>query len=453
MVIKRSGGGNGYTRREIECIPKSIKAAKSSAMAPTEGEAPSSPGGGADGDGMHNAAGENGKPKQPTPLTRAVDEEIVRGILSGTIATKRRDDTSSSASDGDSHIDITASGSNGRTSPEESSGECFPEDERREEISDTEELDGNPRPDPVGEDGEEVKPLKLGSVVISGEDMENYEDITEAAAEVHEMEMDWERHQARKQEDRRRRQTEAAAADGNGRSNVKRGGGGHKKWRAPGGDSSSGGREAWDEDVVDQDYGARRRARVSGALAGRSRGTPDARRGSAAAGGARNANFAGRVRGRDRGSGGGGSGGGGERRGERAVASGRGGGGGGGRGGGGRGVAYSPTLPVRTTPYKWRTSIDGNSNGATAAAPAQHQQQQLKFRRGAGSQIPAESAGSITAPRDGGVGAAAPSDAGGEIRGFRARFGGGGTGGSQQQTEPPRPKENGPGNPTAPAEP
>ena len=431
VVMKRSGGGNGYTRREIECIPKAVKATNAkgastlAAVTPAEEEA-------GDDEGAS-------PPSRPPPLTRVVDEEIVRGILSGTVSTaaklggRQGEKDEAPSSPVSSRNDSFAADGSEESSAENSSGG----EEWREDSSDDEELPVAGAGGSKEEEEEDMKPLKIGSIVIPARDVEDYDDITEEASKADEIE--WEYHQARQRETRRRQRGVNGRGDAGyaKRGGTARGGGGggggRRKWRA-GSDDMNG--EVEIGGAYEDDDDIRRKPRSPRNKAGQER-VVSPRRGSDLAGGSGGGGSA--VRGRPggmlesgprqgsftggRGGGGGGRGGGGvngswmdARRSQDAS-------GGGGRGRG-RGSGPSTAPPVRTTPYKWRTSL-ADQGGATEGASVQQQQQQQQQKpSGGNSDSQSWVASSPASARSGGRGTPAVDD-GGQVRGFRARFGGG----------------------------
>ncbi|CAN0121235.1 unnamed protein product [Pylaiella littoralis] len=441
VVMKPSGGGNGYTRREIECLPKAVKATTAKVATTSAVAEDASP-------EVAVEPVEKDRPKPPPPRSGVVDEEVVRGILSGTVEEPLFSD------DDDDGITASASG-------EDAPGESSEEDSSSCSSDEKEELESSLEAGAAGErekgeeevEGEEALPsLTPGSGGIWDADL--FDDLADGAEKEHE-EIEWEKYQARRQADRRKQEEARERVrlrddkrSGRGRSN---GSGSRREW--DGGDGGDGGgRRAWSADS-DGGEERRRKARTSagrgggrgggGGITGRRGGTDggDRRANAGADTGRHEGGFSGRGRmsprthedfGRGRGVGGSGNDGrrqGGEGR-ER----------GGGRGNGGRGWAPPPATPNRPTPiYKWRTSIaDRNEAAATGAgAPAQQQ-----LPRQSRSAVATAMAGA--APQDG-VGRGTRSDgASGEIRGFRARFGAGIAGNGQQQTIPRRPAGSGP---------
>lgn len=413
--MKLSGGGSGYTRREIECHPKAIKAtavAKAASSAVAKDASPA--------DTIE--AGEKEHPKPP-PRSRAVDEGIVREILSGPVAERASSDNS-----------ITARGD--ENSSVENMGEDSSSD--REEVGSSVEAGAG--------EGEEEAPTSStpGSAEIWDADL--FDDLADGA-ENEEEAIEWEKYQARRQDDRRK-QEEAKERI---RLKDKRGGSGRKSRRAWDNDDRV--RKAWSADSDGGEETRRRRTAAGRGGRGGGRGREGGGRGAgagASAGTARHeGGFAGRGRmspsmqaGFGRGRGGRGSGNG--NRWQGAEGPGR----GTGRGNGGTSWTSPPVAPVRPTPkYKWRTSnADGNGASAGAGAPIQQPQQQMQNR---------DVMASTTAralPQDGGSRSTRADDAGGEIRGFRARFGGGATGSGQQQPTPRRPTEFDPADSTAATE-
>lgn len=393
MITKTPGAGREHTRREIECQPKAIKVTTVKAAQPALAK-DTSP-----ADAVDPKKGN----VKPPPLSGVVDEETVRGILRASVEELACSDDS-----------ITAGGS--EDSSQESSVEDFSSDEEECESS----LE-------VGASEGDKEQASPWSTPESAEIWDG--DVFDKKGD----QIDWELDRARKQADRRKQEARARIRLGH----DKRSGGGRKNWRARGdGDDDLRG---WS---VDSDGGkeSRRRAgtstssgrggRQGGGTAGR-RGTEGGDRSRAGAGagkGRHEGGFAGRGRGRE--SGGRGS----------NHSSGR------GRGfdpppasparptpkykwrtsladGNGAPAGSDPVSPARTTPkYKWRTSVaDGNEAPAEAEGTEQPRQQQQN--RGA---VTSTTAGA--APQDSGSGGTPADDPGGEIRGFRARFGGGGTG-------------------------
>ncbi|CAM9585514.1 unnamed protein product [Ectocarpus fasciculatus] len=384
VVLKHSGGGNGYTRREIECIPKTVRPTTAK---PTT-SAPEAPGG--DG-GTIPEAGEKENLKPPPPRSGVVDKDVMREILRGAAETAQGEsegELSSSISGGNSAGEATNS------SWEEESGEDSSSDE--DDVT------------------ESVSPLQLGSTVISLDDVELYSDLVDETVDNDvDLDLERERNEARRREDRRKR--EEAKEKNAARYDSMRGGGGggaRKKWKAEIG--REGGR---DGDNFDGESGwGEKDDRRTARRAPKGREKQDSgRRG--VAGGDRRAGASGRGDSPK-----GWSTGGGRRDGpvsnvsqqNRAGSFRR----GGVRTSDGPRVGPPPPSPARAVrkPYKWRTSI-ADAKVAEAGGDRDEASAKPWYSR-------SSSAASLAraARTNDGSGANAATE---EIRGFKARLGGG----------------------------
>ncbi|CAB1108276.1 unnamed protein product [Ectocarpus sp. CCAP 1310/34] len=387
-VLKHSGGGNGYTRREIECIPKTVRptTAKPTTSA---SEAP-----GRDGGGIPEA-GEKENPIPPPSRGGVVDKHVVLEVVSGAAATAH----------GGSEGELSSSNSGGNatdgsadSSREEASGEDSSSDD--EDVAET------------------ASPLKLGSTEILLDDVELYDDLVDETV-YDDGDIERERNEARRREDRQKREEAKEKVRNAARYAPTRGGGGgggRKKWKAEIDREGGGGGDNFDEESGwgekddrrtarrvptgrDQQTGGRR-----GVAGGDSRAGASDSGGSpkvwSTGGGRRDGSFPNVLQ----------QGAGSFRRGDRRGSD----GGSGPREGP---PPSSPALAARA-PYKWRTSIAdakvveaGGDREGTSAKPwytSSSSAASLARRKAART-------------KDGGGGAAAAE----EVRGFKARFGGG----------------------------
>ncbi|CAM9132795.1 unnamed protein product, partial [Scytosiphon promiscuus] len=185
-VMKPAGGGDGYTRREIDCIPRAVKA---TATAP---KTPKKSSGGAQG-GAGDAAGAGDVGQTPRkrfntlpPASKGVDEQVVRKILDGV------GDIGDSSGSGDA-----SDGRLGEVSDQSSS-----EESSSEESSSSEEEAGDVE---AGVEGEQT-PLQVAGTVVW--DVELSGELAEAGED--QVDLEWERNEARKREDRRKREESKA---------------------------------------------------------------------------------------------------------------------------------------------------------------------------------------------------------------------------------------------------
>lgn len=255
-------------------------------------------------------------------------------------------------------------------------------------------------------------PLQVAGTVVW--DVELSGELAEAVDGDDSNDLEWERNEARKREDRRKRDEAKARVREADRFDKRSGPrSAKKKWKVADDDNDGGfgGAVEWAE----EERGTRRSSgRASG---GRGRGNGGGRGPGAASGrGQTQGGFS--RRGVDGNPGGVARNGGAPQDGfGRPGRGGRVGGAGGGRG---RGVPRQGGMtppPARKTPYKWRTSIaDGNGPTVTSEAAS---------GRAAWSRVSS------------GIGDGRVDDAGGDIRGFRARFGGKTAAQQRQQQQAP----------------
>ncbi|CAN0401134.1 unnamed protein product [Ectocarpus sp. 12 AP-2014] len=374
-VLKHSGWGNGYTRREIECIPKTVRptTAKPTTSA---SEAP-----GRDGGGIPEA-GEKENPNPPPSRGGVVDKHVLREILSGAAST------------------VQGGGGN---AADESADSSWEEESGEDSLSDDEDV------------AETASLLKLGSTEISLDDVELYGDLVDETV-YDDGDLERERNEARRREDRRKREEAKEKVRNAARYAPTRGGGrggGRKKWKAEIDREGGGGGEIFDEESGWGEKDDRRTARRvakrgdqqdsgrKGVASGDSRAGASGRGGSpkvwSTGGGRRDGSFpnapqqrAGSFR----------------RRGRRGS-----------DGGSGPREGPPPTSPARAAraPYKWRTSIAdakvveaGGDKEGTSAKPW--------YTRSSSAASLARAAHT----KDGGGGTATAE----EVKGFKARFGG-----------------------------
>ncbi|CAM9253320.1 unnamed protein product [Ectocarpus sp. 4 AP-2014] len=385
-VLKHSGGGNGYTRREIECIPKTVRptTAKPTTSA---SEAP-----GRDGGGIPKA-GEKENPNPPPARGGVVDKHVVREILSGAAATAQ----------GGSEGELSSSNSGGNAA-DESADSSWEEESGEDSSSDDEDV------------AETASPLKLGSTEISLDDVELYDDLVDETV-YNDGDLERERNEARRREDRRKREEAKEKVRNAARYAPTRGGGGgggRKKWKAEIDREGGGGGDKFDEESGWGEKDDRRTARRGpkgrdqhdggrrGVAGGDSRAGASGRGGSpkvwSTGGGRQDGSFP-NVQQQGSGS---------FRRGGRRGSD----------GGSGPREGPPPSSPARAAraPYKWRTSIAdakvveaGGDREGTSAEPW--------YTRSSNAASLARAART----KDGGGGTAAAE----EVRGFEARFGGG----------------------------
>ncbi|CAM9613983.1 unnamed protein product [Ectocarpus sp. 6 AP-2014] len=384
-VLKHSGGGNGYTRREIECIPKTRRptTAKPTTSA---SEAP-----GRDGGGIPEAEGRE-NPNPPPPRSGVVDKHVVREILSGAAATAQggsERELSSSNSGGD------AAGESADSSSEEESGEDSSSDE--DDLAET------------------ASPLKLGSTEISLNDVELYDDLVDETV-YDDGDLERERNEARRREDRRKREGAREKVRNAARYAPTRGGGGgggRKKWKAEVDREGGGAGDNFDEESGWGEKDDRRTARRApkgrdqqdggrrGVAGGDSRAGASGRGGRpkvwSTGGGRRDGSFPNVPQ----------QGAGSFRRGDRRGSD----------GGSGPREGPPPPSPARAAraPYKWRTSI-ADAKVAEAGEDREGASAKPWYSRTSSAASLARAA--RTKDGSGATGAE-------EVRGFKARFGGG----------------------------